>query len=63
VYNPGGTREDTTLVVETLVYSVPLDKLLWAGVSTTTNPKEAPVFIKQLVDAAVKEMKKQRLVK
>jgi hypothetical protein len=63
VYSPGGTREDTTLVVETLVYSVPLDKLLWAGVSTTTNPKEAPVFIKQLVDAAVKEMKKQRLVK
>ena len=63
VYNPGGTREDTTLVVETLVYSVPLDKLLWAGVSTTTNPKEAPVFIKQLVDAAVKEMKKQHLVK
>jgi hypothetical protein len=63
VYNPGGTREDTTLVVETLVYSVPLDKLLWAGVSTTTNPKDAPVFIKQLVDAAVKEMKKQHLVK
>jgi len=63
VYSPGGMRKDTTLVVETLIYSVPLDKLLWAGVSTTTNPEKAPVFIKDLVDAAVKEMKKQGLVK
>lgn len=62
VYDPGGTREDTTIVVETLAYSVPLDKLLWAGVSTTTNPKSAPVFIKQLIEAAIKELKKQRLV-
>ena len=63
VYDPGGSREDTTIVIETLVYSVPLDKLMWAGVSTTTNPKKAPVFIKELVDGAVKEMKKQGLVK
>jgi len=62
VYDRGGTREDTTIVVETLVYSVPLDKLLWAGVSTTTNPKSAPEFIKQLIDAAVKEMRKSRFV-
>jgi len=63
VYTPGVSRSDTTLVVETLVYSVPMDKLLWAGVSTTTNPKEAQAFIKQLVDEAVKEMRKQGLVK
>jgi len=63
VYSPGGTSVDTTLIVETLVYSVPLDTLLWAGVSTTTNPKEAPAFIKELIDAAVKELKKQGLVK
>jgi hypothetical protein len=63
VYTFGGSRSDTHLVVETLVYSLPLDKLLWAGVSTTTNPKEAQAFIKELVGAAVKEMKKQRLVK
>jgi hypothetical protein len=62
VYDPGAARTDTTLVIETLVYSVPLDKLLWGGVSTTTNPKEAPVFINQLVTAAVEEMKKRGLV-
>jgi hypothetical protein len=63
VYSPGGTRVDTTLLVETLVYSVPLDTLLWAGVSRTTNPKDAPAFITELIKAAVKELKKQRLVK
>jgi hypothetical protein len=63
VYAPGGKREDTTLVVETLIHSVPLDKLLWAGVSTTTNPKQAPAFIKELVAEAVREMRKQGLVR
>jgi len=62
VYRPASTRSDTTLVVETLGYSLPLDKLLWAGVSTTTNPKEAQAFITELVDAAVKQMKKQKLI-
>jgi hypothetical protein len=63
VYSPGGSRDETTIVVETLIFSLPQDKLLWAGVSTTTDPKAAPVFIGQLVNAAVKEMKKQRLIK
>jgi len=63
VYTSGSKRSDTTIVVETLVYSVPMDKLLWAGVSTATNPKEAQAFIKDLVDEAVKEMRKQGLVK
>lgn len=65
VYNigGGGERRDTTLVVETLIYSVPLNKLLWAGVSTTTNPKQAPIFLQELVDETVKEMKKQGLVR
>jgi hypothetical protein len=62
VYSPGGSRSDTHLVVETLVYSVSRDTLLWAGVSETTNPKEAQAFIKDLIAAAVKEMRKQRLV-
>ena len=62
VYVAGGTTRNSTLVVETLIFSLPLDKLLWAAVSTTTDPDHQPVFIKQLVDATVKEMKKQRLI-
>ena len=63
VYVFGGAREETTLVVETLVHSVPKDTLLWAGVSTTTNPKGAQKFITELVAATVKEMKNERLAK
>ena len=62
VYVPGGTKRNTTIVIETLIFSLPLDKLLWAGISTTTDPEHQPVFVKQLVDAAVNEMKKQRLI-
>lgn len=59
----GGMREDTTLVVETLVHSVPKNALLWAGVSTTTNPKGAQKFITELVAATVKELKEERLTR
>jgi hypothetical protein len=62
VYTPSNLREETTLVVETLIHSVPLDTLLWAGVSTTTNPRKAPDFIKGLVDATVEEMRSQHVI-
>jgi len=39
-YTPGYLRTDTILSVETLVYSVEQDTLLWAGKSETTNPKD-----------------------
>ena len=60
-WSPGFSSEDTKIVVETLIFSVPKDKLLWAGVSETTNPKNTDVFMKDLVSKAVKEMKKQGL--
>ena len=58
-----GPRTDTTLVIETVIYSVPKDRLLWGGVSTTTNPKDAPAFLKDLINEAVKEMQKRGLIK
>jgi hypothetical protein len=60
-WSPGYSSEDTKVVVETLIFSVPKDKLLWAGVSETTNPKNMDVFMKDLVAQAIKEMKKQGL--
>jgi hypothetical protein len=62
VYDPGSTRTDTVAVIETLVFSVPRDKLLWAGVTETTNPKEAGRVIKDIVAATVKEMAKEGLI-
>jgi hypothetical protein len=63
VYDPGRIREDHVVVVETLIFSVPADALLWAGASETTNPKDLPRFVHDVVDAAAKEMRKQGLVR
>ena len=63
VYDPGYITEDTVAVIETLVFSVPKNKLLWAGVTETTNPKDAGKIIKDVVSATVKEMNKQGLIR
>lgn len=62
VYQPGHTTTDTVVSIETLVYSVDRDQLLWAGVSSTTNPKNVPDFIRELCDLAGKEIRKAGLV-
>jgi len=58
VYDPGQTRVDQVAVVETLVFSVPQDRLLWAAVTESVNPKDANTVIKDIVTATVKEMRK-----
>ena len=63
VYDPGRTRTDEVVVVETLVFSVPQNKLLWAGVTESTNPKDANTVIKDIVKETVKEMQKQGLMR
>ena len=63
VYTPGYLTTDTVVSVETLVYSVEQDTLLWAGRSETTNPKDIRKFVKDLVDTAGKEMRKAGLVR
>ncbi len=57
-YDPGYLRTDRVVMVETLVYSVVQDKLLWAGKSKTTNPSNIQKFISDLADGAAKEMRK-----
>ena len=59
---PLSTRDVTTISVETLVYDVTRDQLVWAAASNTRDPETLQEFIKDLVNAAVKEMKKAKLV-
>ncbi len=61
-YTQGAVWTKTTLVVETLVYSVDQDKLLWAGTSKTTDPQEVDKVVRQLVDAAAQEVRKAGLL-
>ena len=63
MYIPGSSRQDTVDVVDTLVFSVPKNELLWAAVSETKNPKQLQRFVTDLVNATAKEMEKQGLSK
>jgi len=62
VGSPGYLQTDTIVSVETLVYSVKQDKLLWGGVSETTDPQHLDGMIAEIVKAAGKEMRKAGLV-
>jgi hypothetical protein len=55
-------RTDTIVNIETLVYDLKANKLIWAAKSQTTNPERVDTLIKELVSAAAAEMKKQGLV-
>jgi hypothetical protein len=51
--------DNTLVVVETLIFSVPKNQLLWAAVTESKNPKQMASFMNDLANATVKEMKKQ----
>jgi hypothetical protein len=55
-------RTDTIVTVETLVYSLKQNKLLWAGQSKTTNPSKIDEFVRELAAGAASEMKKVGLL-
>lgn len=61
-YSPGYLRTDTIVHVETLVYDLKNDKMIWAGQSSTVNPSKAESMIRELVDEAGKEMRKEGLL-
>ncbi len=62
VYEPGYLQSDTVVSVETLVYSLAKDKLLWASESRTTNPANLNTLVNEVADAVAKEMSKQGLL-
>ncbi len=59
VYDPGYLRTDTIVSVETLVYELRTEELIWAGQSRTLNPDATDAFIAELVGEAAAEMKSQ----
>jgi hypothetical protein len=55
-------RTDTIVIVETLVYSLRQNKLVWAGESLTTNPTDVDAFVQELVAEAAEAMRKQGVI-
>lgn len=59
---PIGTKTSTIVVVETLVYDLSRNRLVWAATSETRNPKNLQAFIGDLVEGVVREMRREKLV-
>jgi hypothetical protein len=55
-------RIDTTVSIETLVYSLRQNKLVWAGKSKTTNPKQVDTLINKLAAEVAEDLEKQGLL-
>lgn len=55
--------EKLVVYVETLVYSLEQNELVWAGRSTTTDPDTLAELIQELSKATVAELSKQGLVR
>jgi hypothetical protein len=62
VYAPGYLETEKVVSVETLVYSLRQDQLVWAGVSRTTDPSNLDSFIEELAGAITDQMKSDGLL-
>lgn len=60
--SPGYLTTYTIISVETTVYSVGQDKLLWGGVSETINPSNLDAFIRDVAKAAGDEIRKAGVI-
>jgi len=61
-YSTGSVQTDTVVTLETLIYSLNQDKLLWAGTSRTSNPEGLQSLITEVADAVASQVAKQGLV-
>ncbi|MFT3749999.1 MAG: hypothetical protein QM768_16905 [Agriterribacter sp.] len=62
-YDPGYYKEDKNYFIETTVYSVPDNKLLWVGTSKTVNPSRIDKTVNEVADAVAKKMKEEGFLK
>lgn len=62
VYNPGYLVEDDIVTIETTVYDIGRDKLVWSSHSESTNPSSVASLVDDVVKSVAKEMKRQKLI-
>ena len=63
VFVPGSRQQQTTVVVETLVFSLPRNQILWGAVTETKNARDLRAFVQELAKESVEEMQKQGLAR
>jgi len=62
VYTPGYITEDTTVHLETNLYRVDGEKLVWSGKTETFNPKNTDALISELAKTILGELSKSNLI-
>jgi hypothetical protein len=61
-YQPGYFREDTSFLIETSVFSLRDNKLLFSGITATTNPKSVEQTVDEVLKEVRREMVKQKIL-
>ena len=60
--DPGHYETNTVLRIETNVYELPNEQLIWAASSKTTDPKNLKQLVDETIDVVAKQLKKEGLV-
>lgn len=59
---PGYYRDDTYILLETNLYDVATEKLIWSGTSKTWNPSSTNSLIDGVITSIINEMQKMQLL-
>jgi hypothetical protein len=62
-YSPGYYTEDKTFMVETNLYSIKENKLLWSGTTSSLNPTSFDKTIDQIINTIKYELQKKGFLK
>jgi hypothetical protein len=62
-YSPGYERVDKLVRVETTVYSLSTDKLIWVGTTDTLNPTSVPKLVNEIAEAVGDDMRAHGLLR
>lgn len=58
-YDPGYYRTDQINRVETSVYSLEMNKLVWSGITESFNPLSPAALMTEVAETVIKELRKQ----
>jgi hypothetical protein len=61
-YSPGYVSTDTVVSVETNLYSLDEDRLIWSGVTETFNPGDIGSMVNDIADAVVDNLRRRGLI-
>ena len=62
MYTPGYTNTDTIVKLETTVFSIPSEEMIWAGTTRSFNPSSTKSVADKNANLIVKDMKKAGLM-